>query len=566
MLKSHERFYSQDGKRLVLIVDDEIVNREMLKMILSEEYEIIQAANGEEALELIRENASLLSLVILDLMMPKMSGQELLDIMRGDEKLRRIPVIVLTSDKTAEIDCLQHGASDFIMKPFDMPEVVQARIRRTIELSEDTYIIQNTERDELTGLLNKEFFYRYSELFKLHHPSRQMDAMVMDVNNFHLVNEIQGRAFGDLVLRKIGERIIKHISATGGVGGRGYADMFLLYLPTGTDYEEFREEIMSELTGNLSSPRVHVRLGVYKEADKSLPMEECFDRAKTASDQIRGNYSQPISIYDDELHEQDLQNQMLINEMHQALEEKQFHVYYQPKYEITGEKPVLKSAEALIRWKHPELGMISPGVFIPLFEKNGLIQELDRYVWKEAAEQMRRWKEEFGIVLPISVNVSRIDMYAPDFVSYLLNLMWENDIQPEDYFLEITESAYTENSSQLIRIVEQLRNYGFKIEMDDFGSGYSSLNMLAEMPIDVLKLDMRFVRNLYNTEKNTRMVELMLDIAHRLDVITIAEGVETEEQMLDLKRMGCERVQGYYFSGPVPPEKFEGFIREVIEC
>ena len=194
MLKSHERFYTEDGRRLILIVDDEPVNREMLGMILGDEYEILQAGDGEEALPIIRENSTLLSLVILDLMMPRMSGQELLRIMKEDADLQRIPVIVLTSDKTAEVAMLQRGASDFIMKPYDMPEVVRARVRRTIELGEDTYIIQNTERDELTGLLNKEFFYRYSELFRLHHPSAQMDALILDVNNFRLINEIQGRA------------------------------------------------------------------------------------------------------------------------------------------------------------------------------------------------------------------------------------------------------------------------------------------------------------------------------------------------------------------------------------
>lgn len=563
MLKSHERFYTEDGRRLILIVDDEPVNREMLGMILGDEYEILQAGDGEEALPIIRENSTLLSLVILDLMMPRMSGQELLRIMKEDADLQRIPVIVLTSDKTAEVAMLQRGASDFIMKPYDMPEVVHARVRRTIELGEDTYIIQNTERDELTGLLNKEFFYRYSELFRLHHPSAQMDALILDVNNFRLINEIQGRAFGDEILSKIGARIIDHVSKSGGVAGRGHADVFMLYLPSGTDYEAFRQSIQSDLTSNLIGPRVHLRFGLYEGADKTLPIERCFDRAKMAADLIRDNYNQGISLYDDDLHARDLQNQRLIDDIQKAIDERQFLVYYQPKYEITGEVPVLKSAEALIRWEHPDLGMISPGVFIPLFEKNGLIQRLDRYVWKEAAEQMRRWKERFGFVLPISVNVSRIDMYAADFVPYLRQLMQDNDIRPEDYFLEITESAYTENSDQLIRTVEELREFGFRIEMDDFGSGYSSLNMLAEMPIDVLKLDIRFVRNLHNSDRNARMVELMLDIAHRLNVIAIAEGVETQEQMEDLKRMGCQRIQGYLFSGPVPPEAFEDFIKGV---
>ena len=561
MLKSHERFYTEDGRRLILIVDDEPVNREMLGMILGDEYEILQAGDGEEGLRIIRENSTLLSLVILDLMMPNMSGQELLGIIKKEEQLQRIPVIVLTSDKSAEVAMLQLGASDFIMKPYDMPEVVRARVRRTIELGEDTYIIQNTERDELTGLLNKEFFYRYSELFKLHHPSVQMDALILDVNNFHLINEIQGRAFGDEVLSKIGSRIMAHVAKTGGVAGRGYADMFMLYLPSGTDYEELHQSVESDLTSGLIGPQVHLRFGVYEGADKTLPMERCFDRAKMAADLIRDNYNQGISLYDDDLHARDLQNQRLIDDIQKAIDERQFLVYYQPKYEITGEEPVLKSAEALIRWKHPELGMISPGVFIPLLEGNGLIRELDHYVWREAAGQIRRWKDTPGRFVPVSVNVSRIDMLDPELTETILGLAEMNRLACSDLHLEITESAYTQDAQRIVGVVSGLRRAGFVIEMDDFGSGYSSLNMISTLPIDALKLDMMFIRTAFSGNGDTRMIGITLDISRALSVPLIAEGVETEEQMLTLKEMGCDIVQGYYFAKPMPPEEFESFLK-----
>ncbi len=221
---------------------------------------------------------------------------------------------------------------------------------------------------------------------------------------------------------------------------------------------------------------------------------------------------------------------------------------------------MLKSAEALIRWKHPENGMISPGDFVPLFEGNGLIQKLDNYVWEEAARQIRKWKEKYGRTIPVSVNVSRIDIYDPELESKLLKILENNDLTSEELLLEITESAYADNAKALADVVERLRNKGFKIEMDDFGSGYSSLNMLTTIAVDAIKIDMKFIRNMRRDDKSLRMVKLIVDIAKFLNVPTVAEGVEDEVQVEVLKKMGCDLIQGYYFSRPVPPEEFEKFM------
>ena len=213
-----------------------------------------------------------------------------------------------------------------------------------------------------------------------------------------------------------------------------------------------------------------------------------------------------------------------------------------------------------MRWKHPELGMVSPGVFIPLLEGHGLIRELDNYVWRETAAQIRAWKERLGRSVPVSVNVSRIDMMDPELADTLCGIVRENGIDFSDLHLEITESAYTEDAKQIVEVVSGLRDTGFLIEMDDFGSGYSSLNMLSALPIDVLKLDMMFIRTAFSGTGNTRMIEIILDISHSLSVPMIAEGVETEEQMLTLKKLGCDIVQGYYFAKPMPAGDFESFL------
>jgi EAL domain-containing protein (putative c-di-GMP-specific phosphodiesterase class I) len=255
-------------------------------------------------------------------------------------------------------------------------------------------------------------------------------------------------------------------------------------------------------------------------------------------------------------------SRQLMSEMNSALSERQFTVYYQPKYDITGDSPVMISGEALIRWHHPQLGVIYPGMFIPLFEENGLISKLDHYVWRETARQIAEWREKFGHSFPISVNVSRIDMFDPDLADTFQSIIEEFSLSPADLILEITESAYTESSEQLIGQVKRLRERGFRIEMDDFGSGYSSLNMLGLLPIDVIKLDMRFIHNVFDSEKNLHLLRLMMQIKEFLRVPIIAEGVETREQLLQLKAIGCDIAQGFYFSKPVPPEAFEPLLAE----
>ena len=210
------------------------------------------------------------------------------------------------------------------------------------------------------------------------------------------------------------------------------------------------------------------------------------------------------------------------------------------------------------------MGLLFPVSFVPLFENNGLITKLDRYVWKESAAQVRRWIDKYGITIPVSDNVSREDLLDSDLTEFFSRIVEENNLTPNDLLLEITESAYTENLEQLIEQVDNWQSAGFRIEMDDFGSGYSSLNMLSSIPIDVIKLDINFIRNMFDSEKNMQMLKLMMQIKDSLGVPVVAEGVETKEQLDLLKEMGCDIVQGYYFSKPVPAEEFEKFIEEKI--
>ena len=561
MLKSHEKFHSANGKRLILVADDELINRELLGLVLQNDYEVIYAEDGRETLEKMRQTREQLSLVLMDLKMPVMGGLEVLRRVRQEPELAVIPIIVLTSDQDAEIESLSLGAIDFIPKPYPQAGVMLARILRTIELSENRQIINSTERDPLTGLYNREYFYRYAEQFDHHHKETEMDAVVVDINHFHMINERFGTVYGDSVLRRIGEKMREMVQENGGIVCRREADTFMVYCPHGRDWQMVLESASAGLSGDVTANnRVRLRMGIYENVDKDLDIERRFDRAKMAADTVRGSFAKTIGIYDSMLHERELYSERLIEDFYTAIEENQFKVFYQPKFDVRPEIPVLASAEALVRWFHPTLGMISPGVFIPLFEENGLIQRLDQYVWAETAAQIRDWRERFGITVPVSVNVSRIDMYDPNLVETFQEILEKNGLTTRELLLEITESAYTQDSEQIIDTVNRLRSLGFRIEMDDFGTGYSSLNMISTLPIDALKLDMQFIRNAFNQRKDTRMLEVIIEIADYLSVPVIAEGVETEDQLNALRAMGCDLVQGYYFSRPVPPEEYEQFV------
>ena len=559
MPESHLKFHSANGKRRILVIEDEFINREILGYMLRDSYDLVFAETGAKALELLEEQQDTLSLVLLDLNLPDMKGMDILRRVKSEDFNAQLPVIVMTADQDAEVECLNLGAIDFIPKPYPKQEVILARVLRTIELFEDRDIIRWTERDHLTGLYNQQYFFRYAAQFDTFHSAVQTDAIVLDINHFHLLNERYGRHFGDEVLKCVAARLLNTVHGSDGIVCRRGADSFLIYCPHRTDYEDILEQASVEMAGGY---QVRVRMGVYPQVDRSIDVERRFDRAKQAADQVKNSFSKEVGFYDNAMYEKELRMEQLLEGFQTAVREKQFTVYYQPKFDVRGAESVLNSAEALVRWKHPTLGMISPGDFIPLFEDNGLIRELDFYVWKEAAAQIREWKETLGRSIPVSVNVSRVDLFDLELPETLEGIVKDAGLEPGDLLLEITESAYTENP-EIVNVIKSLRDRGFPIEMDDFGTGYSSLNMITTLPIDALKLDMQFIRTAFRGNKDTRLLEAVIGLAKSLVLPTIAEGVETEEQMLTLKTMGCDFVQGYYFSRPLPAAEFEAYVRNL---
>ncbi len=545
------------SKRRILIVAGDPSRQRFLSEALHEQYDVVYTQTGAQALEIIYESKDLMALVLLDFALPDGMGKDILKQVCEDPLLKRVSVIAMSRDRQDEVYALNNGAMDFILKPCDLTGVVLARVRHVIELTENRNIIRSTERDQLTGLYNKDFFFNYASQYDVYHQDMDMDAMVVNISHFHMINERHGKAYGDDVLRRVGHKLQDSVSNEGGIVCRRDSDTFLIYCPHRGNYGD----ILKDATDGMDS-RVRLRMGVYPNVDKSLDIERRFDRAKLASDTVRDSFTKNVALYDEQMHRSEIYTEQLLEDFPTAIAEKQFVVHYQPKFAIQATMPVLNSAEALVRWNHPRFGMVSPANFIPLFESNGLIRQLDSYVWREVAAQMRDWKDRLGICVPVSVNVSRVDIFDYDLVDHMKGLIREFDLSPEEFLLEITESAYTQDSAQIISTVKALREAGFHIEIDDFGSGYSSLNMISTLPMDALKLDMEFMHNAFKERKNTKMLDAVIDIAYSLDVPTIAEGVETAEQMFALKAMGCDIVQGYYFSRPLPPEEFERYLLE----
>ena len=412
--------------------------------------------------------------------------------------------------------------------------------------------------DELTGIYNKQAFYAKTKEMLLDNPDKNFDLLRINIERFKVLNDLFGESTGDKLLRYIG-KFLKEINLPLCVSGRLYADNFVVCYEAGKgDSRRMINTLQMVADSFAINNRTILSFGLYRIDDKTLPVSVMCDRANMALWEAKGNFKNPYCEYDEKMRQQVLKEQKIINAMEMAIQNKEFTLYLQPKYNI--EKGTIIGAEALVRWISLENGFISPGDFIPVFENNGFVYEVDKFIWEESCRYLRKWLDEGREVHPISVNVSRIDLYDTKLVQHLVDLREKYQLPSQYLELEITESAYTEDPEQIITITRQLREAGFVILMDDFGTGYSSLNMLKDIQIDVLKLDMGFLKSSDYSAKGGNILTAILKMAESLKMQTIAEGVETKEQVEFLKSIGCKYVQGFYYSKPLPVGEFEKLI------
>ncbi|MEA5085556.1 MAG: EAL domain-containing protein [Lachnospiraceae bacterium] len=557
----------------ILVVDDSQFNRFIIRMILSESYELIETQNGQEAMDVLYSEKEFISAILLDIVMPVMDGYRVLELLKEDKGFEAIPVIVMTSngDVETELKALKLGANDFLVKPFEAA-IIKQRIKNIIQLSETASLRIAAERDSLTGIYNKATFYDKVHELLLENTDVLYDLICIDVERFKVINDLFGVLEGDKLLCFIAEKFSEHPLAQVGIFGRLDSDHFAICTPRKDDYEECLVENAEKIIATYPlDMKIFLCFGVYMIDDHNQPVNIMCDRANLAADSIKGNYAKRCAYYHDDYRASILKEQEILDDMQSAFRENQFEVFLQPKCSLLDGS--ITGFEALARWNHPKKGCVAPNEFIPIFEHNGCIQRLDFYIWNRTCEIIRNWIDEGKDPLPVSVNVSRVDFYNPQLCQLIVGLTNIHSIQPSLLELEITETAYTDNPKQLCDVILQLQEHGFTILMDDFGSGYSSLNMLKDIPVDVLKIDLNFLADEGSTGRGANILSSVIRMAKRLKLPVIAEGVETKEQAAFLRSIGCQSAQGYYFYKPMNIEsiaklydvKIKSYKKQVIK-
>ena len=544
--------------KTVLIVDNQETNRILLRHILTGDYNTIEASNGQEGLDILTKRK--IDVVVLGLLMPPIDNFEFLRRKKENSELAMIPILVtVASDKIdAGEKSLILGANDVINKPFEAVVLRQrlANLLLSEESSKDEYLVQY---DNLTGVYSNETFLRKTKSFMQNNSETAFDIICINIKKFRLFNDLLGIEAGRQMLCFIAQHLYAFLHTKQVIFGRLDSDSFIVCARSteniGCELLKIFKEHLHEYVVTI---RAAVAIGIYHVDDINLPIQLMADRAHFAAYKDMDNYASTLSVYVEKDMICMLKEQSMVSEMHSALEHGDFKVYYQPKFNLTNN--VLIGAEALVRWEHPTKGVIDPGNFISIFEKNGFITFLDEYVWEQVCMFINKAIRDGLQIVPISVNLSRVDIYKEGLCDRLCALRDKYSIPDNLLELEITESVYTENSKQLIAVVKQLKAAGFRIAMDDFGKGYSSLSMINEVAVDVLKLDMKFMENLETKNNGSNAFSFVVNLATWLDLPIIAEGIETETQVTFLRSLGCNMGQGYLLSHPQKAEAFTSIL------
>lgn len=413
--------------------------------------------------------------------------------------------------------------------------------------------------DSLTGLYNKwGFFFKTQDVLK-EDKETKYEILCSDIKHFKLVNDLFGMEAGDNLIKQMADKL-KETDSLNGVFARLEADKFGILIPVEHAHEIIDLFVKTEFhVEGHDSYMVHVVIGVYEIDDRTVPVSFMCDRANMALDTIKEDMGVHVAYFREAMREQMLKEQLWIGEIQKALKNQEMMIYlqglYDPEEKITG-------AEALVRWNHPVKGILTAGEFVEPLEKSGLIAYLDQYVWKLCCKQLKQWEREGRDNLFLSINISARDFETMDVCKVLTDLVNKYRIAPEKLRLELTETTLMNDFERNNKLIKIFREKGYIVEIDDFGSGYSSLNVLKDIVVDIVKLDMKFLEKSENMERSITILRAMIDLIKKLGMQVIVEGVETEEQFRFLKEYGCDAFQGYYFMRPMSIECFE----KKLEC
>lgn len=536
-------------KQKILLVDGNSERRGQMVEVLQNAFHVTPALDGEMAVDILRGRQDFAA-ILLQCHLFDFSGFDVMNYLHTSRALLAIPTIAMGAPED-ELKALSLGAVAFIEQSKE-PYMVSCQVQNLVSL-----IWYDRDCDALTGVLQWEPFLKKArdllDQAEQNKRPQQWSMAFLNVDRFKVFNDLFGRTTGDQLLRNLAARLtqLKGVACVGRVGGDRFVMLCRMEELELIRFRQVGPELMRRLHLKYG---LHICCGIYEIDDLTLPVGEICDRAQIAQETISGRSDQSVVLYDEELRRSLRWEQEVSSQMYEALEQGQFQVYLQPIFSLSSNVPV--SAEALVRWIHPERGLIPPNQFIPVFERNGFITRLDQYVWETVFQYLAEFKAAGYPDLTISANMSRLDIYNADVCGLLTNMAKKYGIDPAAFHIEVTESAYMDDSQQMLDITKQLNAAGFAVLIDDFGSGYSSLNMLMNMTVSTLKLDMGFVRSVGSNERTNCVVNSIIRMAKWLEMGVVAEGVETQTHVDYLRSIGCDRVQGYYFSRPVPKDEF----------
>ena len=415
------------------------------------------------------------------------------------------------------------------------------------------------DSDSLTHIPNRSKFYKNAESILLE-GNGDYAVILFDIDRFKSINDIHGMSKGDDVLIHIA-RVLKDSFGLDDNYGRMHSDLFAYIISYNNKGEIIKqiEKLRKKINQNEFDFDINTSFGIYLVNDRQVPINLMCDRAMMAVKTIKGDVLKFCAFYDEQYRSDMLKANEIEKDMQESLERGDFKMYLQPKFRLSDNKMV--GAEALCRWMHPTKGMIPPLDFIPLFEKNGFILRLDEYMWEQACSTLRRWIDSGIEPIPLSVNISRYHIKYNDLESVFTRLINKYNISSSLLTLELTESLFLDNPEELNRVMSGLQRMGFKLEVDDFGSGFSSLNMIRNITVDTIKMDKDFLDSEIASEKGKIVVNHTIGMAKDLNLQVIAEGVETKEHVDFLKNSRCDVAQGYYFAKPMPLDEFDKLLQ-----
>ncbi|MFK8075940.1 MAG: EAL domain-containing protein [Granulosicoccus sp.] len=563
----------------IMMVDDEPLNMDVLQIHLRAEgyIKFVAVSDSTTAMETMRHE--LPDVLLLDLVMPEVTGFDILRLIREDEKLRYLPVIVLTSANDAEtkLKALTLGATDFLAKPIDASELV-LRLRNTI--SAIAWQKRMSEVDPLSNLPNRAWFRQMlSDRLTRGSEQKPLSALILiNIDGFKAINDSLGPQNGDVVLQSFSERLVdtfrdgeiqpwfskEESSDQKPTVARLDGDQFVVLLPwkQASQIQPLLEQLTKGLSISLDEPfhvsgqaiYITVSMGVSLVGSESDTVDSLINDAETALRHARRRNDTVFAIYSDYMDARARELLSIQNGLRTAIENEEIYVVYQPKIDVKTN--TIAGAEALVRWLHPELGLVSPANFIELAENSGMIVSIGEWVMRESCRQAKEWQDRGHENFKIAVNVSIRQLHEPDFLDIVSCALEDSGLPPDSLIIELTENMIMENAEGNILKLQNLKSLGVKISIDDFGTGYSSLSYLQRFPLDQLKIDQSFVREIRSHKEPIPIIKAVISLAHDLGMTVVAEGVETPEQLFHIQSLNCEEYQGYLCSQPVPAPDF----------